>query len=212
MAATQEWTRRARDKLHNLDLNRDEHQRIYEKILFEFIEANEGSRNIAYDDTAGLRTVGVGFNMDHAGAKEEWRNVFRGSVSFQEVYTKRRHLTEEEIRMLFGNTIQKRSMELSKHHYIKIWHCLRPNERLSIEDAYFNAPSLVRKGTSFHANMHDYVATQNQYFLEGAIDQIKHRSNKRKNRGIQHRRDVEAIMLSSHECPVYIKPEERLEL
>ncbi len=69
----------------------------------EFINPNEGRRTKVYRDTAGKRTIGVGFNLDQPGAARYLRDL---GINFTAVKTGQRHLTEDEIESLFEAKVQ----------------------------------------------------------------------------------------------------------
>ena len=88
------------------------------------------------------------------------------------------------------------------------WDVFKSNERMMIEDAYFNGPGLVRKSTHFAANMIEYAKTGQEEFLKKAVYEIEKRSNKDKDPGIQNRRDAQGALLNPTLCPLYSKPGE----
>ncbi|MEK7654706.1 MAG: hypothetical protein AAB323_00410 [Pseudomonadota bacterium] len=188
-----------RNQLFALDLTCPEDQKQYADLLYQFILINEGSRAQAYLDTVGKVTVGIGFNMDASSAKTQWAQVFGSSVSFAEVYTKKRNLAEIEIRKLFDLSISARRQEIKKI-YGAAWDQFTGNEKVGIEDAYFNAPVLVNGKTNFYRQMCCYVQTCDQNCLLKAIYEIKSNSNPTRHTGIQNRRDKQAEMLSTHLC------------
>lgn len=188
-----------RNKLFALNLNTPEGQKEYADLLYSFILLNEGSETQAYLDTAGKLTVGIGFNMDAGTARAEWQKVFGNSVSFEDVYNKKRSLVEAEIRKLFDLSIAVRRAEI-KRIYGAAWDRFKGNERVAIEDAYFNAPVLVNGRTNFYRQMCAYVQTCDKNCLLKAIYEIKSNSNPTNHKGIQNRRDKQAEILSSHLC------------
>lgn len=188
-----------RNKLFALNLNTPEGQKTYGDLLYSFILLNEGYEKQAYLDTVGKVTVGIGFNMDAGTARAEWQKVFGSSVSFEDVYNKKRSLAESEIRKLFDLSIAVRRAEIKKI-YGAAWDRFKGNERVGIEDAYFNAPVLVSGRTNFYRQMCCYVQTCDQNCLLKAIYEIKSNSNPTKHKGIQNRRDKQAEMLSTHLC------------
>ena len=54
--------------------------------------------------------------------------------------------------------------------------------------------------------MRNYVITSDVRHLEEAYNEVKLHSNPHKEIGIQNRRDVQAEMFSSTDCPLYVKP------
>ena len=67
---------------------------------YELMVRLEGERALAYDDVKGLRTVGIGFNMDANGAKEIW-DLLNIPEDFNRVYNKEQELSKESISKLF---------------------------------------------------------------------------------------------------------------
>jgi lysozyme len=63
-----------------------------------FIAAHEGCEFIAYDDTEGKRTVGVGFNLDRAGADTR---IHALGLDYTDVYHGRCTLTTAHCSALF---------------------------------------------------------------------------------------------------------------
>ena len=189
-----------RNTLFTLDLDTPEGQSQYNDLLYCFILMNEGSRAQAYLDTVNKVTVGIGFNMDASSAKTQWLQAFGNSVSFQDVYSKKRTLSEQEIRKLFDLSISARRQEI-KRIYGNCWDLFTPNERVAIEDAYFNAPVLVSGKTNFYRQMVAYTKAGEIKYLLKAIDEMKNNSNPTKHPGIQNRRNKQAEMLSTHLCP-----------
>jgi hypothetical protein len=237
MVASRAWTIEARDKIHNLNLSCKDHEEYYNTIVEDFIWQNEAfwdektrdpkytmpnGKNIgeAYLDTANKITVGVGFNMSDPSAPKEWDKAFGGAISFDAVKNGTRILDKEEVYQLFQYSLTSRREEL-KTHFGDDWEKLKPNEKLAIEDMYFNTPSIVtkyKKGeklteTEFSKNIKAYCATSDLRDLEKAVKEVRDNSNKRnelgiKPPGIENRRKLEAMMLSSHETPIYSQPHE----
>ena len=229
MVASIKWTIEARERIHNLNLSVAEHQEYYNVILEDFIWQNEsfwddirGERRYkSYDgkidirkvhqDIYGYRTVGVGFNMDDVAARKEWSDAFGGTISFNDVRGGIRILSDEEVLKLFRQNIKSRREQLIKHFTEKVWEELKPNERLAIEDLYFNGgPRLATKcggiETNFSQCIKRYGAYGEKKDLEAAVKEVRYRSNSKKQYGLQQRREVEAIMLASYESAVYSMP------
>jgi len=234
MTADLKWVTNTRDMVHCLNLDQKEDQEKYDQVLCEMLLHNEvlWKKNAetgkiepkidytVYDDHKEKMTVGVGFNMSRKSAKDEWNNAFKNHpVSFDDVLYKKRALSHEEVMVLLNYSIKLRREALRKF-YDDSWNNLRPNERLAIEDAYYNAPSLVTKRrdkktgqyikTNFSQHIQNYVKTGEEKYLHDAVDEMRFHSNAETNaevrKGIQNRREVQAVMLASYLCPVYLKP------
>jgi len=212
------WIEAARDRVHNLDLDIPEHQEIYHQHVKTFIMFNEVRWDLdekgipkkpiinlkVYKDTAGKKTVGFGFNMDAPSSKQEWKEVFGDKISFEKVKEGLK-ITNEQAVELLDHQIKKRRGELETM-FGSDWKLLKPNEKMSTESLYFNSPSLVRKNTKFAENIKKYIETNDPKYLKNACDEVQYNSNKTKSEGIQYRRNKEAKMLKSYECPLYSKP------
>ena len=205
-----------RDRLHNLDPKNPKHQDMYHFLRALYITDAEGYCPYAYDDATGqpIRpgktpkgnvTVGVGFNMSRRKARKEWTDTFGDAVDFDAVYRGEKRLTNEQINCLLEFSLESREEDIQRN-YKKIWAKLRLNERLVIEDAYFNGPKLVRSGTRFHGAMHAYARTGDAKHLRQAVHEMRNRSNPEKSKGLQKRREAQAVLLSSQECPLYTTP------
>lgn len=174
-------------------------QRTYEDIRYRFISYYEGVKAKAYKDITGNVTIGIGFNMDRAQAPIEWSKVFNTSVHFYDAYNKKIQLSARQVSQLFDYTVKLRAQELQLI-YKSIWAKLAPNERLAVEDLYFNGPILVRGGknpSKFWLYMHRYIESNSLAFLENAVEEVLYHSNPSKHSGINKRRQAQALML----CP-----------
>lgn len=69
----------------------------------ELMKQLEGNKKIAYDCTAGKRTIGIGFNMESAGARKVWDklNIQEG---FDAVFNKDLELSDASGEQLFAKT------------------------------------------------------------------------------------------------------------
>ena len=220
-----------RDRIHNLDLDHPDQRRIYENNRTYFMSVVEGVRYQAYDDLLpgnrtlkipplGDITVGIGFNMTRKkgggehGAREEWDEAFEGYVSkvkdrpkpdFDAVKSGKYRLDIDEVHRLLNVSFAKREGEISDQ-YKDLWPKLRANERLVVESAYFNGPTLVNDSTQFFKAMDDYHRTGDIRFLKEAMFQIRYKTNCRGLQGLKDRRKAESILLDSSKCPFYSKP------
>lgn len=197
MAMSLKETSILRSRLYPLKIDQLlQDMQLYQTIRYQFIKENEGYTLNAYRDTNGYVTVGIGFNMDAAGAQQAWDQIFGNNISFKSVYDANSELSDDDVRNLFQYSIAQRLDQL-KRIYGKNWFKLRANERLCIEDSYYNCPALVNNNTRFYQYINQYADTREMDYLEQAIYEIKNDSNPSDNRGIQNRRNVEAEMLSS---------------
>jgi hypothetical protein len=112
-----------RDSIHNIDLNIPKNVEIVTKSLVSFLEQHEKVMLEAYDDATlgkdgkgkpirqiseeggkvkGNPTIGIGFNMNRAGAKKEWDDAFGGKVSFDDAKKGKIKLTDDQSRALLN--------------------------------------------------------------------------------------------------------------
>ncbi len=209
----------ARDLLHNLDPKNPEHMEIYETTLYHYMVGREGFEHDAYDDARptgrnkvscltnilGNVTVGIGFNMDADGGRDAWNSFFKGGVDFDEVYKGKARLNTIQIDDFFAYNLKLRRAEIYKN-YKNIYEKLRLNERLVLEDLYYNGPSLVYKESAFYKYINTYYNTGDIKYLEKAVYEVRYRSNKTKNKGIQVRRNMQATILDSTKANIFSGP------
>lgn len=181
-----------RNKLYRLDLSNIAHLKTYEELLFLFIKNHEGEKLSVYLDIKGNRTISVGYNMDALGAKGVWQQIFADQLSFDKVYNGTLAITKQQSRKLYEHKIRLNRKEL-KVIYGNSWHQFKANERLMIEDLYWNGGNrLVGKTTKFFKFITGYVETKQDKLLVEALTEIKERSNKERIKGIQNRRNVQS--------------------
>lgn len=201
------------DKICDLDLSLPEDYGVYTAARNHFITKHEGSRDKVYLDSLGIRTIGVGLNLDtNPEARCIWATAFylnsdETIPDFDQARNGEISLKAAEIDRLLTATIARHEEELSRI-YAPVWHRLTPPHRLAIEDLFFNGGSgLVGKSTNFHRCMIKYYFENNPEDLEQAVYEVKCRSNPEYDRtgkainaatrrGLQKRRDCEAILLS----------------
>ena len=192
-----------RDIIHSADPNDRE---ILDKYVFLFLNDHEGLKNKAYLDSKNNITVGIGFNMQARGARAEWEQVFGGSVSFDKVMQGELDLTDEQVEKLAKFSINTRINKLETTHYQAIWSKMPINEKTAIISLFFNAETLANDKTKLCQYMHNYYKTGNKHCLVEAVTEVRDRSNKHHEKGVQMRRNCEAAMLSSMDAPLYAGP------
>ncbi|MES2215226.1 MAG: phage minor head protein [Pseudomonadota bacterium] len=199
-----------RDKLHNLDFNNQEHQKIYDDAFFEIITDSEEFRETVYGDRGskdprnkGKKTIGYGFNMDDNAARRLWTGAFGDSLDFDEFYDGK-EIEEEHAQILFNYVRDVKRQEL-KNIFGADWDKLKGNERIMLEDIYYNSPRQLRKCID-HIKL--YLKTSDVNHLISALEKIKSVEGVDASiiRGIQVRRNAQYILGSSPECPWYRKP------
>ncbi len=150
-------------------------------------------------------TVGIGLNIESRRVRERYDRLLGQPGLMEKVYKGEMNLTEKHVEQIFMHSVQSRFKEL-KPIYRNVWRQLKANERICIHSLYFNYPKLANGSSNFHKLILKYVETSDEKYLEQAIHEVSVCSNPKKDAGIQNRRDAEAIILSSYECPTYTKP------
>ena len=189
-----------RNRLYQLNLADREHLKLYEDLLFLFIRSNEGERLSVYRDIKGYKTISIGYNMDTYKSKEVWQQIFANQVSFDAVYNGKAAITAQQSRKLYEYKIRLNRLELEVI-YSNFWCKFKANERLMIEDLYWNGGNkLAGKATRFFCYITKYASTKKLEFLLEALTEIKERSNKEKIKGIQNRRNLQSEIGNSSKC------------
>lgn len=231
MALLESETQGLREEIQDLDLNNPDDLEIYREKRREYISVNEegkrhkDGRTGVYDDSTGKplepgqkpkgnATVGIGYNMDRRGARDEWGDAFKSlpeeqRPDFDKVKQGKEKLNQGQIDTLFEHGVSEREKQL-ENIYGDTWDKLEPNERLAIEDLYYNGGGgLVGKkrngeDTNFKKNIDEYVKAKERGDteaankpLDDAIWETRKNSNAEKLRGIQNRRNSESEMLNT---------------
>ncbi len=205
---------RLRDELHNLDIHHHADRELYYQKLYYIIASGEGFSKKVYKDSKNLLTIGYGFNMDRGNAsRNEWNNIFKGSISFDSAKEGDIELTREQGKMLKQYGVSAREEEIAKIYY-PYWHEMRANERAILTDLYYKSPKLAKKGTKFCKYLKEYYKTGDVHYFELAVTEVKLYSSYSKNpierAGLQNRNNIRAIILDSRESVLYSNPHDEL--
>jgi hypothetical protein len=209
----------------------------YKEIRRKFIGVNEAGgtgkgMTHVYPDPSGIPHVGIGFNLGLKGSKretharEEWAKAFAAlpkPPSFDHVRDGTNNLVQPQIDVLFNASADIREKDL-KEVFGKHWDKLKPNERLAVEDLYFNGGdklvygspkkdknnNIVKdkdgntefyKSTNFYNDIVAYTNTGDPKLLDSALCEIKNHSNhvpEKYRKGLMNRRITEVVMLNTY--------------
>ncbi len=163
----------------------DTDRRNYLQRRFEFISDHEGWREKVYKDTRGFRTVGYGFNLDEPSNRQLYKNALgKTDEDYDNLRDGKSVLSNSDGRILFeaaaGSAEKLISSQFSDVD-------LKGYERLALVSLAYNSPSLIGPNLTRHIKAGDKKA---------AFDEIKYKSNLRKSKGIQNRRNLEAEMFT----------------
>ena len=104
----------------------------------------EGARKKVYEDSQGLKTVGVGFNMEQMGAEKLW-NEAGIKKNFDDVYNGRVQLDDMDMQALLGLTIgtsEAKAQARAKSLGVE-WAKLPEWHRAILTDIAFNTGSVT---------------------------------------------------------------------
>jgi len=142
--------------------------------------------------------------MDANGREKGWNEIFPDESTrpdFNEVYNGKRKLSDEEIDHLYDYSIQYRENQLIRS-FGSYWRRLKPNERLAIEDKFFQSNNV----NVIKNDLVSYVNSDDENYLIKAVNTLSY--NPQSSVGIQKRRNATAVLLNSTKCPLYSKPSE----
>ena len=159
----------------------------YHTARFNFIAARESFRSLSYDDGLGNITIGYGFNMSDDTAYPQFLRALgtsrKGSVEdaarYNRLLTGAEKLSEPDARKLFEVSIGE-AEKIVRNRLSGVM--LKGHQRLALVSMVYNHPSLLGPELIKHVKKGDLKAIENE---------IKHRSNKHKIKGIDNRRVVE---------------------
>lgn len=80
----------------------------------EYIRANEGVRKSTYKDTVGIKTVGVGFNLEEGQSVEKLRKVGFNDGEITELMSGKRTLLTSQVEQLFDLSLEQAHKDVVK--------------------------------------------------------------------------------------------------
>lgn len=155
-----------------------------------FLQHSEGYRNRAYKDHKGNVTIGIGYNMERAGARDDFRKVLGFSdADFDAVKSGKRALTDDQVNKLFDYTIQE-AEDIVDSKLGDAAKNLNEHQRMALVSLAFNLPGLIGPNLTRMLKEGDY---------KGALEGILWYSNKDKHKGLANRRYREAAMFAGED-------------
>lgn len=137
-----------------------------------FILPHEGSRNKAYNDSRGIRTIGVGMNLEIPNSR---RRIEELGLNFRDVYSGKASLNDEQIRELFSQDVQH-AMEVARRYIPKLDEMPR-NVQLIVVNMTFNLGSLRKFPALREAiNNRDWQTAANEMVNSRWYRQVGNRS------------------------------------
>lgn len=140
----------------------------------DFILPHESSRQYAYDDTRGFRTIGVGLNLDLPESRKRIESL---GLNFRDVYEGKEPLTDDQIRRLFSQDVE-RAVSVAKRYTPQL-DSLPKNVQLVVVDMTFNLGSLRNFPALREAiNNRDWQSAANEMENSRWYHQVGNRSRK----------------------------------
>jgi len=105
----------------------------------------EGLKLVAYDCTAGKRTVGIGFNMEASGARKVW-NKLKIAEDFDDVFYKKAQISEASASKLFHKAwgwCEKKASERAKELNLE-YNSMPDYKRFILADIVYNTGSIKK--------------------------------------------------------------------
>ena len=157
----------------------------YLQRRFEFITGHEGWREKTYKDSRGLRTVGFGFNLEEPTNRELYKpSLKKTDAEFDALRDGKTALNIREGRILFEASSGAAERLITQKFGDMD---LKGYERLALVSLAYNHPKLIGPNLTKHVRAGD---------KEMVLDEIRHRSNLHKIKGIANRREHEAMLFS----------------
>jgi GH24 family phage-related lysozyme (muramidase) len=103
-----------------------------------FVVAEEGIRNKVYRDSVGIKTVGIGFNMEQGNAKAIWARA-KIPESFDRVFNGQQELSNESAQKLFDFTHKASSRAARK--IVPFYKDLSKNQQAALNSMVFQLGS-----------------------------------------------------------------------
>jgi GH24 family phage-related lysozyme (muramidase) len=131
------------DKSEKTVIQQQRHNPVSQAVSVDdhmnFILPHEGSRQYAYDDSRGIRTIGVGMNLDIPASR---RRIEAIGLNFKDIYAGKEALSEQQIRQLFAEDVQQ-AINVARRYTPQL-DSLPRNVQLIVVDMTFNLGSLSR--------------------------------------------------------------------
>ena len=151
----------------------------------EIIAGFEGTKTAVYPDIRGIKTVGVGFNMEQANAQEIFQRNLPG-VSFDDVLSGKTSLTKPQAIQLFQETLEDKVQTTQRlfPNYEKY-----PNEvKTALVNGVFRGEFKSTDKTVKYINNGEWDKVADEY-----LDRADYRASKPgKDGGIRKRMDYNA--------------------
>ena len=131
------------------------------ETIRRFITFNEGKRNLVYNDSLGIPTIAVGFNLKRADAPDK---IAALGLSYNDVLAGKQSLTDDQINALLDADIQSAINKTVKKLYPG-FDSIDPARQVILVDLAFNmGPSRLAgfKNTNAAINSGDWEKAANE--------------------------------------------------
>ena len=141
----------------------------------------EGFKEHVYKDHKGIATVGLGINLEDPSIDPLLKSM---GVSKSDATSGKHRFTPQQLDLMFEHKVADAEKLVSKK-FGKV--ALTQNQRLALVSLAYNTPNLIGPNLTAAVNGGDW---------EAAEEEIRYRSNLRKHKGIQNRRNQEADLFA----------------
>jgi lysozyme len=147
-----------------------------------YITLNEGKRNVVYNDSLGIPTIGVGFNLRRSDAPA---SISALGLNFNDVLSGKQSLTDGQINSLLDADIETAENSTARRLFLN-FDTIDPDRQVILVDLSFNL------GYTRLSGFKNAVAAINAGQWDTAADELKDSNWYRQvgNRGV---RNVETI-------------------
>ena len=145
--------------------------------IMNILAQHEGYKHVAYEDTEGNMTIGIGFNLDREGADRIITNL---GHDYTKVYNKQETLTDQEIQTLFKNDIKKTLRNVK--HAINTYDQQPPSVKLILIDMCYNMPKIPLPKFKLAINTFNYPVAKAEL-----IDSDFYRTTKNRGKDLADR-------------------------
>lgn len=146
-----------------------------------------GKDGFKYLDSEGIPTIGVGFNLTRKDADDQLKNCGVDADKLEDVKKGKERLTEEQMMKLLDVTVAENEKYVKNKIGADVFDALHEKQQWALVSLAFNGPKLI--GT--HLTQYAATAVTSEDH-EKAYLEILLKSNKKKDEGLQNRREREA--------------------
>lgn len=164
---------------------------ITDMAMEEIIANFEGIKKEVYEDSRGIKTIGVGFNLEQPNAREIFQRNLPG-VSFEDVTSGKASLTNAEANKLFQETL-KDKVQTTKRLFPS-YDAYPSDVKTALVNGVFRGEFKSSQKTVRYINNGEWDKVADEY-----LDRADYRASRPgKDGGIKKRMDYNANIFRAH--------------